>query len=142
MNTSVSPFAPDNFVSRDGFGSSVPRQPAHLHIQAESGACIRDFSRFPRRRLFIYLNRHTPSVQPRVYRVVQLRTDGVYCREPAGTGPVVLKVVPVTGAAILRVTMDKLICASLSHTHYRYEVGILKVPAYVLFVGLSPWGVL
>ena len=28
-----------------------------------------------------------------------------------------------------QVTMDQLICAaSLSHTHYRYEVGILKVP--------------
>ena len=25
--------------------------------------------------------------------------------------------------------MDQLICASLSHTHYRYEVGMLEVPA-------------
>ena len=25
--------------------------------------------------------------------------------------------------------MDQLICASLSHTHYSYEVGMLKVPA-------------
>ena len=31
-------FAPENLVSRDGFGSPVPRQPAHLHTQAESGA--------------------------------------------------------------------------------------------------------
>ncbi|CAN0391187.1 unnamed protein product, partial [Ascophyllum nodosum] len=49
---------------------------------------------------FIYLNRHTPSGQSRVYRVTQLRTNGVHCRESAGTGPVVLNVVPVTGAAI------------------------------------------
>ena len=28
----------ENLVSRDGFGSPVPRQPAHLHTQAESGA--------------------------------------------------------------------------------------------------------
>ena len=28
--------------------------------------------------------------------------------------------------------MDQLICASLSHTHYWYEVGMLKVPAYVV----------
>ena len=35
---SLSPFAPENLVSRDGFGSPVPRQPAHLHTQAESGA--------------------------------------------------------------------------------------------------------
>ena len=43
--------------------------------------------------LFI-LNRHTPSGQSRVYRVTQLRTDGVHCRESAGTGPLNLKVVP------------------------------------------------
>ena len=37
-------------------------------------------------------NRHTPSGQSRVYRVTQLRTDGVHCRESASTGPVNLKV--------------------------------------------------
>ena len=36
MFFSLSPFAPESFVSRDGFGSPVPRQPAHLHTQAES----------------------------------------------------------------------------------------------------------
>ena len=51
----LSPFAPENLVSHDGFGSPVPRQPAHLHTQAESGAYSRDFSRVPRRRPFIYL---------------------------------------------------------------------------------------
>ena len=50
------------------------------------------------------------------YRVTQLRTDGVYCRKAAGAGPVVFKVVPVTRAAILQVTMDQLICASLFPT--------------------------
>ena len=30
MNISLSAFAPKNLVSRDGFGSPVPRQPAHL----------------------------------------------------------------------------------------------------------------
>ena len=44
-------------------------------------------------RLLIY-NRHTPSGPSRVYRVKQLRTDGIHCRESAGTGPVNLKVVP------------------------------------------------
>ena len=29
-----------------------------------------------------------------------------------------------------QITMDQLIFASLSHTHYWYEVGMLKVPAY------------
>ena len=43
----------------------------------------------------------------------QLRTDSVYCRESAGTGPVVLKVVPATGVAFAAITMDELMCASL-----------------------------
>ena len=45
----LSPFAPENLISRDGFGSPVPRQPAHLHTQAESGAAILgiDLDKFP-----------------------------------------------------------------------------------------------
>ena len=56
-------FAPENLVSQDGFGSPVPRQAAHLHTKAESGAYLRDSSRFPRRRPFIYLTaiRHRAS---------------------------------------------------------------------------------
>ena len=87
-------FTPENLASRDGFGSPVPRQPAYLHTQADTGAYLRDSSRVPRRRPFIYLNHHTPLGQARVYRVTQLRTDGVHCRESAGTAPVNLKVVP------------------------------------------------
>ena len=115
MDISQSPFAPENLVSRDGLGSPVPRQPAHLHTQAESGAYLRDSSRFPRRPLFVYLNCHTPSGQSRVNRVTELRTDGVHCRESAGIRPVQRKLV-----LPWQVTMDQLICASLSHTHYWY----------------------
>ena len=50
MDISPSAFAPENLVSRDGFGSPVPRQPAHLQNQAEYGAYLRDSSRVPRRR--------------------------------------------------------------------------------------------
>ena len=32
------PCVPENLVSRDGFSGPVPRQPAHLYTQAESGA--------------------------------------------------------------------------------------------------------
>ena len=71
---------PENLVSKDGFSRPVPRQPAHLHTQAESGAYLRDSSQVPRRCPLIYLNRHTPSGQSRVYRVAQLRTDGVHCQ--------------------------------------------------------------
>ena len=55
MNISLPAFAPENLDSRDGFGSPVPRQPAHLHTQAESGAYLRESSRVPRRRPSIYL---------------------------------------------------------------------------------------
>ena len=32
MNSPLTPFAPDYLVSRDGFGSPIPRQPSHLHV--------------------------------------------------------------------------------------------------------------
>ena len=78
-------------------------------------------------------NRHTPSGQSRVHRVTQLRTDGVHCRESAGTGPVNLKPQGSSERVLpWQITMDQLIFASLSHTHhYWYEVGLLKVPAVV-----------
>ena len=54
MDFSLSSFAPKNLVWRDGFDSPVPCQSAHLHTQAESGAYLRDSSRVPRRRPFVY----------------------------------------------------------------------------------------
>ena len=59
-----------------------------LHTQAESGAYSRNSSRFQQQRPFIYTaNRHRVSPQSRLYeQVMQLRTDGVHCRESAGTG--------------------------------------------------------
>ena len=50
----------------------------------------------------IDLCRQLPSIQSRVYRVTQPRTEGVHRRESAGTGPVNLKVLLVTGAAFSR----------------------------------------
>ena len=44
INIFLSAFAPENLVSRDGFRSPVPRKPAHLHSQSESGAYLRDSS--------------------------------------------------------------------------------------------------
>ena len=56
MNIFLSSFPPENLDSRDGFGSSAPRQPVHLYnTQAECGAYFRDSSRFPRRSPFIYI---------------------------------------------------------------------------------------
>ena len=121
---------PGNLVSRDRFGSPVRRQPAHLQTQAESGAYLRDSSRVPRRRPVIFFNRHTPSAQSRVYRVMQFiayrwrslpRVRRHRASKPQGSSERVLP---------WQVTMDQELCASLSHTHYWYEVGMLKVPAY------------
>ena len=102
----VSPFAPENLVSRDGFGR-VPSRVSllisilRLNLVLTCGilpapASIRRYRHPP------------PSSQSRVHRVTtQLRTDGVDCRESAGTGPVVLKVVPgKTGAAYSGILMD------------------------------------
>ena len=54
MKIFLSAFAPENLVSRDGFGSPAPHQRAHLHTQAESGAYLRDSSRVPRRRPILF----------------------------------------------------------------------------------------
>ena len=77
-----------------------------LHAHAESGAYSQKSSRFPRWRPSSYLNRHTPSGQSRMYQATKLRTNGVHCRVSAGTGPVVLKVVPEIGAAFSGISMD------------------------------------
>ena len=63
ISISLSPFAAGNLVTRDRFGSPVPRQPAHLHTRAEYGVYLRDSSWVPRCLPFIYLNRHKPSGQ-------------------------------------------------------------------------------
>ena len=50
----------------------------------------------------------------RVYRVTQLRTDDVHCRESTSTGPVNLKVVvPVADAAFSGFAMNQFLCAPL-----------------------------
>ena len=128
MNISLSAFAPENLVSRDGFGSPVPRQPAHVHAQAKSGAYLRDSSQVPRRRPYIYLKPpyaigSVPSVSGHAiaYRRRSLpRVRRHRASKPQDSSERVLP---------WQVTMDQLICASLSHTHYWYEVGMLKVPA-------------
>ena len=53
MNIPLSPCVPENLVSRDGFSRPVPRQTAHPHTQAKTGAYSRDSSRVPRRRPFM-----------------------------------------------------------------------------------------
>ena len=125
-NIPLSPCVPENLVSRDGVSCPVPRQPAHLHTQAESGAYLRDSSRVPRRRPFMkppYAIGSVPSLSGHTiaYRWRSLpRVRRHRASKPQGSSERVLP---------WQITMDQLICASLSHTHYWYKVGMLKVPA-------------
>ena len=129
MNLPLSPCVPENLVSRDGFSRPVPRQPAHLHTQAESGAYLRDSSRLPRRRPFMkppYAIGSVPSLSGHAiaYRWRSLpRVRRRRASKPQGSSERVLP---------WQITMDQLIFASLSHTHYWYEVGMLKVPAVII----------
>ena len=115
MNILMSPCVPENLVSRDGCSRSVPRQPAHLHTQAESGAYLRDSSRVPRRRsLFMkppYAIGSVPSLSGHAnayrWRLLQ-RVRRHRASKPQGSSERVLP---------WQVTMDQLIFASLSHTH-------------------------
>ena len=110
---------PENLDSRDVFGSPVLRQPAHLHTQAESGAYFRDSSRVPRRRLVIYLKppyaiESVPSLSGHAtaYRWRSLpRVRQYRASKPQGSSKRVLP---------WQVTVDQLICASLSHTRSWY----------------------
>ena len=113
MFFSLSPFASENLVSRDC--RPVPRQPAHLHTQTESGAYLWDSSRFLRRRPFTYFEPPyaiglIPSLSGRAnaYRWRSLPTVRRYrASKPQGSSERVLP---------WQVVMDQLICVSLSHT--------------------------
>ena len=130
-NIPLSPCVPENLVSRDGFSRPLPRQPAHLHTQAESGAYSRDSSRVPRRRPFMkppYAIGSVPSLSGHAiaYRWRSLpRVRRHRASKPQASSERVLP---------WQITMDQLIFASLSHTHYWYEVGMLKVPAVYMYV--------
>ena len=77
---SLSAFAPENWVLQNGIGSPIPRQPAHLHTQAEFGARSRVSSRVS---AAASINLFKSAIR---YRVTQLLTVGVHCRESAGAG--------------------------------------------------------
>ena len=107
---SLSPCVPENLISRDVL---------ILHTQkAESGAYLRGFSRVPRRRPFIYIKQPyaigpVPSLSGYTiaYRWRSLPLPRVHLNQGSFE-----RVLP------WQVTMDQLISASLSHTHYWYEV--------------------
>ena len=96
------PVKSENLVSRDGFGRLVPRTPAHSPRSDQIWCLLKGYpSIFAAASTDLYRH-NTSSAQPRVYRVTQLRAEGVLCRVSAGTGRVVLNVIPVTGTAFAR----------------------------------------
>ena len=132
MNISLSPFAHENFVSRDGFGSPVPRQPAHFHTQAESGAYLRDSGLPSCAAASIYLFKppyalgSVPSLSGHAI-AYRWRSLPIVCRhrpsESQGSSKWVLP---------WQVTMDQLMSTSIPCTHYWHEVGMLKVPVWTI----------
>ena len=85
INFSLFPFARENLVSRDGFGCSVPCQPAHLNTRAESGA----YGIPPEFRggvLYLFKPPHAIGSVPEFIGSRKWRTDGIHCRGYAGTG--------------------------------------------------------
>ena len=123
MNIPLSPYVPDNLVSRDG--SAVPSRVSLLvlHTQAESGAYSRDSSRVPRRRPFIYIKPpyaigSVPNLSGHAI-TYRWRSLPRACRhrasKPQGSSERELP---------WQETMGQLICASLTHTHCWYEVVI------------------
>ena len=129
-----------------------------LHVVRWTGK-IKMFFPCPRSRLRIWSRETGSAVPSRVSLLISiLRLNLVLTYEipPAFRGAVIGSVSSLPGYAIAyrwrslprvrqhraskpqgsservlpwRVTMDQLICASLSHAHYWYEVGMLKVPA-------------
>ena len=94
-----------------------PSRPQQSQIACASAAAFMVFYYMIRQFPTALIYRQPPSGQSQVYRARQLRTNGVHCRESAGTGRVALKVVPVTGAAFSDITMDQLMYASvLAHS--------------------------
>ena len=89
-------------MSRDGFGYPIPRQPTHSPFMLNLELSLLTGFLLISAAASIYLYRHMSSGQSRLYRVTQLRTDGVHCLEFVGTWPVVLKVFSVTGAVFAR----------------------------------------
>ena len=66
-----------------------------------------------------------------VYQVTHLHADGVHCRESAGTGQVVFKVVSVTRAAVSGSSWTNCYALLFYHIRYWYEVRMCDTESIV-----------
>ena len=123
-------FAPENLVSRDGFGSPVPGQPAHLHTQLIWYLLTRFLPSSTVASICLFKPSYAIGSVPSLsghaiaYRWRSLRRARRHKASKSQGGSE--RVLP------WQVTMDQLICASISHIHYWYGVGMLKVPAKII----------
>ena len=133
MNIPLSPYVPESLVSRDGFSRPISRQPVHSPYSGWIWCLLTGFLLISAA-AFAYLSKPPYAIGsvPTFLSGHAIAYQWRSLPRAAGPGPIVLKVVPVTGATILQVAMDQLICASLSHTHYWYEVVMLKEGGFEL----------
>ena len=121
----LSLFAHDNLVAQHGFDSPVPRQPVHLHTQAEYGTLLTvplPISAAAAIYLFKppYAIGSVPSLSVE-YRWRSLpRVRRLRASKPQDSS---------SNGCCLCIIVDQSLCASLSYTHYWYKVGTLKVSA-------------
>ena len=140
MNIPLSPYPPGNLVSRDGFSCPVPRQPAHLHTQAGSGAYLRDswclLTGFLPSSAAASIYLFQTAIRNRVISPEFIGSRNCVSMAFTAENPLRHKTSKPQGGSkrVLpwQITLDQLICAYLSHTHYWYEVIMLKVPAVVV----------
>ena len=119
MSISLSLFAPENLVSRDGFGSPVPRQPAHLHTQTEYGAYSRDSSRFPRRGVHLSIPPSATGSVPSLsgYAIAHRWRSLPRVRRHRASSP---QDSSSNGCCFSGITIDRFLYALISHTHYKH----------------------
>ena len=72
-----------------------------------------------------------------IHTLLYVMTIHTYCRESDGTGSVVLRVVPVTGAAFSGITMDQSMCASFTSTHKLCLIFSVTHVHYIPVVGVN-----
>ena len=111
------PFAAESLVSQDRFGRPVPRQACSFSILRLNLVLTKKIPPVFRDGVYLFVLSTAMGSVPSLNQVTHLRTDGIHCRESGGTGPVVLRVVPVTGAAFSGITTDQLMCASRLFSH-------------------------
>ena len=137
INYSLSPFASENLVSRDGFGSPVPRQPALSPYSGWIWRLLTTGFLPSSAEASIYLFKppyaigSVPSLSGDAfaYRWHSLpRAHRHMASKPQGSSKRVLP---------WQVAMDQLICASLSHTHYWYKKRNTASRIFLILVSAS-----